>query len=195
VNVTHHQLRVLSGYPSRTGVLSIGTKAQIATVTGLVGGLGLAVPVIVYGWVSSVHSALELPMAATAWIFGLDNFTQNGYQWSPIVVGALILAAFALINGIAYSGFADRFLRSTTMPETVGVGLAWGFVSWLFFWYTMLPVAHAGAPFMASITPITLWGLAVPIAGPTVAPVWAFVLGFALLGMTTSVAHRLLRRQ
>jgi hypothetical protein len=191
VNVTH-QVRVRS--VSRGAALSIRSKAEIATLTGLAGGVAMAVPVVLYDWASSLHSALELPMAATAWMFGLDNFTQNGYQWSSIVVGTLLLAAYAIAGGAVFSGFSDRFLRLTTLPETVGVGLAWGFVSWLFFWYTLLPIAHAGVPFMASITPVTLWGVVVPIAGPTVAPVWVFILGFALLGIATSLTYRLLRR-
>jgi len=193
VNVTHTSIRVF-GPAGLRSALTVRSKALIATATGLAGILGLAIPVVLYDWVSSAHTALELPMAATAWLFGLSHFTQNGYQWSSIVVGLLLLAAYGIIGGAVFSGFADRFLRLTTAAETLGVGLAWGFVSWLFFWYTLLPIAHSGAPFLAATSSMMLGGLVVPLSAATVGPAWIFIAGFALLGIATAGTYRLLRR-
>jgi hypothetical protein len=134
------------------------------------------VPIVLYDWVSSAHSALELPMAATAWVFGLGHFVQNGYQWWPIAIGALVLLAYGVLHGMIFGAVADRFLELRTLPEALGAGIAWGFVAWLFFWYTLLPVARDGAPF------------------PAVAPIWTYVVAFAALGLATSLAYLRLRR-
>jgi hypothetical protein len=164
MSVTHHQVRLElqdRRFLTEAGTaLSTRTKAFIATTIGLAGGLAMALPLIVYGWASSAHSALELPMAATSWMFSLHHFTQNGYEWSSIAFGTLLLAAYAIAHGVVFGGFADRFLRLTTVPEAIGAGLAWGFVSWLFFWYTMLPIARGGAPFHAVVGPLArIWGI------------------------------------
>ena len=163
--------------------LTAGSKASIATAAGLAGAAGLAVPVMLYGWLNGAHAALELPMAATSWAFGLGHFTQNGYEWGSIVVGILLLVGYGLVHGAVFGGVADRFLYLRTLPETLGAGLAWGFVSWLFFWYTLLPLARDGAPFRATA-----------VSSLAVAPAWVFVAGFALLGVATSLAYLISRR-
>ncbi|HEV8103555.1 MAG TPA: hypothetical protein VGP69_07465, partial [Gaiellaceae bacterium] len=145
--------------------------------------IGMAVPIVLYGWLNSGHSALELPMAATSWLFGLGHFTQNGYQWGSIVVGLLLLAGYGIVHGAVFGGVADRFLNLRTLPETIGAGITWGFVSWLFFWYTLLPIARDGAPFRTTA-----------VSSLFVAPTWVFVVGFAVLGVATSLTYRLVRR-
>lgn len=163
--------------------LPVRGKAVIATTVGMAGGFAMALPIVIYGWAQTGHSALELPMAATSWLFGLGHFAQNGYQWGSIVVGILLLAGYATVHGAIFGGVADRFLRLRTLPETLGAGFAWGFVSWLFFWYTLLPIARGGAPFHAT-------------AGSSlfVAPTWVFLVSFAILGVATSLAYWVLRR-
>jgi len=161
----------------------VARNAGIATAAGLAGGLAMGLPLVVYDWVSSAHSALELPMAATAWLFGLEHFTQNGYQWWPIVIGIVALGAYALGHGVVFGGLADRFVRLGTLPETIGVGLAWAFASWLLFWYTLLPIARDGAPFRATAA-----------SSLFVAPNWVYIVGFALLGIVTSLGYRITSR-
>lgn len=165
------------------GVLSARRKALIAVTAGLAGALGMALPIVIYGWANAAHSALELPMAATSWILGLGHFTQNGYQWWSIVVGIVLLTAYGLMHGAIFGAVADRFLRLRTLPETLGAGLAWGFVGWMFFWYTLLPIARGGAPFHATVT-----------SSLFVAPTWVFVVGYAILGLATSLAYFVMRR-
>jgi hypothetical protein len=171
----------------------VRTKAFIGTTIGLIGGLAMAIPIILWDWASESHTALDLFMAVTAWVFGLSNYTQNGYDWGSIVVGMLLLAGYAIASGAIFGGIADRFLRLQTLPETIGAGFAWGFVSWLFFWYTLLPIAHGGAPFYPTVLvgsielPLSTVGVATTLS---VAPVWVFVLAFAVLGVATSLAYR-----
>ena len=159
------------------------SKALVATTAGLAGGFGLVLPIVIYGWLNAAHSALELPMAATSWLFGLDHFAQNGYQWGSIIVGILLLAGYGIVHGVAFGGVADRFLELRTLPETFGAGIAWGFVGWLFFWYTLLPIARDGAPFHVAAA-----------SSLFVAPTWVFIVGFAILGVATSFVYRVLRR-
>ncbi|HVA31981.1 MAG TPA: hypothetical protein VMU58_12010 [Gaiellaceae bacterium] len=167
--------------PELRTVLSTPRKAFIATSAGLAGGIGMAVPIVIYGWATAAHSALELPMAATAWLFGLGHFTQNGYGWWPIVVGVGVLVLYALAHGAVFGAVADRFLRLRTLPETIGAGFAWAFVSWMFFWYTVLPIARDGAPFRTTA-----------VSSVSVAPTWIFLVGFTALGLVTSLTYWLL---
>jgi hypothetical protein len=140
----------------------------------------MALPIVIYCWVTAGHTAAELPMAATSWLFGLGHFSQNGYQWGSIAVGILILVGYAIVHGAIFSAVAHRFSLLRTPPETLGEGLAWGFISWLFFWYTLLPIAQGGAPFrMPGISSFE----ALPIYRLFVAPTWVFVAAFALLGI------------
>jgi len=163
--------------------LSTRSKAVIATSAGLAGVTGLVAAIVLYDWFNAGHTALELPMAATSWAFGLDHFAQNGYLWGSIVVGALLLAGYGVLHGIVFGGIADRFLMLRTLPETLGAGTAWGFVSWLLFWYTLLPITRGGAPFRL-IGPSSLF----------VAPTWVFLVGFVVLGVFTALGYRFTRR-
>jgi len=95
-----------------SGALSARSKAVVAAAVGVAGGLGLAVPIVLYGCFNAGHSALELPMAATAWLFGLGHFAQNGYQWGSIVVGILLLAVYTVAHGAVFDAVADRFAVS-----------------------------------------------------------------------------------
>jgi hypothetical protein len=156
---------------------------MVAVWCGLAGGVGMIVPIVIYDWASAVHSALEIMMAPTAWLFGLEHFVQNGYAWWPIVIGFPLYVVYFAATGVVFGGLADRFLQLRTLPEAFGVGLAWGFVSWLFFWYTLLPIARAGAPFHATA-----------VSSLFVAPIWVFIVGFAILGLATSLCYLLLRR-
>ena len=179
----HGHLRLSAGIGSPRP-LALSRKAAIATGCGIAGGLGFAVPVVLYDWARTAHAALELPMAATAWLFGLSHFTQNGYLWWPIVLGVLFLLVYWIAQGTIFGAVADRFLELRTLPETIGAGLAWGFVSWLAFWYTLLPIARDGAPFRATV------GSAL-----VVAPTWIYILGSAVLGVTTSLAYWVMRKR
>jgi hypothetical protein len=176
VQVSLRDRRVVPSVPVRE-------KSAVATAAGLAGGIAMALPIVIYGWASGSHSALELPMAATSWLFGLEHFAQNGYLWGSIVLGIALLAGYALVHGVIFAGFTDRFLRLRTLPERIGAGLAWGFVSWLFFWYTLLPIARDGAPFRATAE-----------SSLTVAPTWVFIIGFTVLGVATSLAHWIAHR-
>lgn len=164
-------------------VTSIPQRAEIALASGLTGGIALLVPFVLYGWLSDEHSALELPMAAIAWLFGLEHFEQNGYAWWPIVLGLILLGALFAAFGAFFGAVADRFLGLITIPETLGAGFAWGFVTWTFFWYMLLPIARDGAPFRATAD-----------SSLFVAPSWVWILGFTILGLATSLAYAASRR-
>ncbi len=152
--------------------------------TGMLGGVALAAPLVIYDWARASHSALELPMAATAWLFGLDHFARNGYHWWPIVIGVVLLLAYWALHGLAFGALAEHE-KLTSRMGVLAAGLAWGFASFVFFWTMLLPIARDGAPFRATA--------AAP--GLLVAPAWVWILGYALLGLVTGLAFRALRRQ
>jgi hypothetical protein len=137
------------------------------------------------GWAKASHSALELPMAVTGWLFGLNHFARNGYHWWPIVIGALFLLAYWALQGLVFAGLADRVYRLRTLAGSLALGAVWSVASWLFFWYMLLPIARDGAPFRVTA--------AVPTA--FVAPSWVWILGFAVSGVVTGGIYRALSRR
>ncbi|HZO98415.1 MAG TPA: hypothetical protein VFB42_13725 [Gaiellaceae bacterium] len=162
------------------------SSARLATTgiaAGVGGGIALAAPLVVYDWAKAGHTALELPAAVTAWLFGLEHFAQNGYRWWPIVIGALFLLAYWAVLGTAFAGLADRVYRVRTLAASLTLGAVWSFVSFMFFWYMLLPIARDGAPFRQTAV----------AAGELVAPNWVWILGFALSGLVTGACYRALR--
>lgn len=177
------------GYPVRGSGLTFeeviaSRRVGAGVAVGMIGGTLLALPLVLWDWASSTHSALELPMAAGAWLFGLENFTQNGYQWWPIVLGILFLGALTTIAGEAFAGLADRVFELRTWAASLGGGFAWGIAAFVCFWYVLLPVARDGAPFRATAA-----------SSAYVAPNWVWILGFVLAGLTSGAVYQLVRER
>ena len=123
-------------------------------------------------------------MAATAWLFGLVHFSQDENLWWPIVLGTAVLAVYWALSGVAFAALAHRFSRISHPAWTIAAGTAWGFVSFIFFWYMLLPVARDGAPFRATALDPLLF----------TAPNWVWILGFTLSGLVIAVSYAALRR-
>ena len=70
-----------------------------------------------------------------------------------------------------------------TLAGSVMLGAVWSFVSFMFFWYMLLPIARDGPPFRLG-----------PGSAGFVAPDWVWILGFTLSGPAMGACHRLLRR-
>jgi hypothetical protein len=151
--------------------------------SGLLGGIALAVPIILWDWARSGHHAFELPMAVTAWIFGLQHFSHVTYLAWPVVIGVAVLAAYSALSGLVFTGIANRFGGIACPLASLGAGFAWAFVSFIFFWDMLLPLARDGEPLRAT-----------PGGGQLfVAPNWVWILGFTLFGVVTGACYGLLR--
>lgn len=150
---------------------------------GLLGGVVMALPLILWDWVHSAHLALELPMATAAWLFGLDHFSHETYLIGPIVLGFVFLCLYWVASGLAFTGIADRLLRVATLGRSLVAGVAWSFVSFVFFWDMLLPIARDGAPFRATAV----------APGLFVAPEWVWILAFTAFGLATGAFYAALR--
>ncbi len=175
----------------RTRRRSDSTDAGFATgplvvdglVSGLAGGIALAIPLVVWDWGHIAHRALELPMAATAWLFGLQHFSHAENLWWSIVLGSVLLVLYAAASGVAFAVLADRvFALESPLSSLVG-GVVWGFVSFLFFWFMLLPIARDGVPFRVSPRAPTMF----------VAVNWVWILGFTLFGLVTGGVYAAMR--
>jgi hypothetical protein len=162
---------------------SVRRLTGIGVASGIVGGLAFWVPLLVYDWAKASHSALELPMAVSGWLFGLNYFGQNAYHWGPIVIGALFALAYWSLSGLAFAAVAERVYRVRTGAGAAALGAAWSFVGFMFFWYMLLPIARDGAPFRPTA------------AGEFVAPAWTWILGFAVSGLLAGAAYLALQRR
>ena len=163
---------------SATGLLAVGVAS------GLLGGLALAVPIVIWDWVRSSHRALELPMAATAWPFGLDHFSHDQNLWWPILLGIVLLAAYWALAGVVFVALADRTYRVSHPAAAILAGAAWSFVTFIFSWYMLLPVARDGAPFRSTIADPRLY----------TAPTWVWILGFTLSGLVIGAFYGAFRQ-
>ncbi len=161
---------------------SAGRLTTAGIASGVGGGIILAAPLVIYDWVKASHAALELPMAVSGWLFGLNHFARNSYHWWPIVIGALFLLAYYGATGLAYAGVAERVYHVRTLPGSLALGAVWSFASFMFFWYMLLPIARDGAPFRPTAN----------TAAAFVAPNWVWILGFALSGLATGGCYRML---
>jgi hypothetical protein len=169
----------------RDGSRSLDSSELVAVGlgSGLLGGLALAAPIVIWDWTHSGHRAFELPMAATAWLFGLQHFSHNRYLAWSLVIGVALLAAYAALSGAAFTALADRVYGIARPLASLAAGFAWAFVSFIFFWDMLLPIARGGEPFRA----------APGAAGLFVAPTWVWILGFTLLGLVTGICYAGLR--
>jgi hypothetical protein len=164
--------------------LSAGRLTAIGVASGVVGGLAMAGPIVIWDLVRSSHRALELPMAATSWPFGLVHFSHDRNLWWPIVLGTLLLAAFWAVSGVAFAGLADRAYRLSHAGSLVAAGAAWSFANFIFFWNMLLPIARDGAPFRPNVDDPQLFA----------APNWVWILGFTLSGLVIAVCYTAWRR-
>jgi hypothetical protein len=180
-----HRLREHVPHLHFTQRQAMGTRrlTMVGLASGVGGGLVLAAPLVIYDWARGSHSALELPMSVTAWLFGLGHYARNGYHWWPIVIGALFLVVYWGAQGLAFASIANRVYRVRTLIGSLALGGVWGFVSFMFFWYMLLPIARDGAPFRMTAV----------AAGSFVAPNWVWILGFTLFGFTTGLCYHALR--
>lgn len=164
---------------------STGRLAAIGVTAGLAGGAVAAAPLVLYDWARDGHSALELPMGVASWLFGLEHFEANGYRWWPIVIGALFLVAYWGVLGMAFAGLADRVYQVRTLAGSLALGAVWSFVSFMFSWYMLLPIARDGAPLRATATATSEF----------VAPNWVWIVGFAASGIVSGIVYRMLARR
>ena len=104
---------------------------EVGCVAGVLGGIALALPLILWDWLHSAHLALELPMATTAWLFGLGHFSHDTNLIGSIVVGFVLLGVYWAVSGLVFTGLADRLLGIATIGSSLAAGAAWSFVSFI----------------------------------------------------------------
>lgn len=179
----HRTLRRSTRSRTRPEVLAPREWVAVGSAAGILGGIFMALPLILWDWVKTTHLALELPMAATAWLFGLNHFSHVTNRPGPIVIGIVFLALYWIVSGLAFTGLADRLYGITRLGPSLVAGAAWGFVNFMFFWYMLLPIARDGAPFRATLlAPLQF-----------VAPNWVWILSWSVFGVATAVFYAVLR--
>ncbi len=154
------------------------------SVSGLAGGIALVIPLLVWDWAHAAHRALELPMAVTAWLFGLQHFSHEQNLWWSIVLGTVLLGLYVAASGMVFAGLAERVFALETPLSSLAGGVAWGFVNFMLFWYMLLPIARNGAPFRATPADPALY----------IAPNWVWILGFTLFGLVTGAVYAAVHR-
>jgi hypothetical protein len=167
----------------RSPPLDLSHELRVGVVSGLVGGVALLAPIVLWAWNAAGHGAFDVFMAPTAWLFGLQHYSQTGYLGWSTLLGIVLTVVYVVGSGLVFTALADRVYGIHGAVGSLGAGLAWAFVSFIFFWYMLLPVAKGGAPFRATLTAPELF----------VAPTWTWILGFTLLGVVSGACYWALR--
>jgi hypothetical protein len=167
----------------RPNVLSPAEWVMVGLEAGLLAGILMTLPLLIWDWVKPSHVALEYPTAAAAWLFGLDHFSHVTYRFWPIVLGFTFLALYWILSGIAFTGIADRLYGLTSVGKSLVAGAVWGVVSFVLFWYVLLPIARDGSPFRATARAPDLF----------VAPNWVWIVSFCVFGLALGGLYARLR--
>jgi hypothetical protein len=167
----------------RSRRLAPGEWLAVGLGSGLLGGIALAVPIVLWDWARSGHQAFELSLGITSWVFGLQHFSHDTYTAWPGVIGVALFAAYSALSGLVFTGIADRVYGIARPFASLGAGVAWAFVSFIFFWDMLLPIARDGEPLRATAGGGQL----------LVAPNWVWILGFTLFGIVTGASYGMLR--
>jgi len=179
----HRYLRLTEATARRTTRLTPAEWIETGVGAGMLAGLVMTLPLLLWDWAKSSHLALELPTAATAWLFGLQHFSHQTYRFWPIVLGFAFLCVYWGASGVAFTGIADRLYGITGIGKSLVLGAAWSVVNYIFFWYVLLPIARDGAPFRATVSSPALF----------VGPDWVWVVAFTAFGLAVGAFYALLR--
>jgi hypothetical protein len=167
----------------RPGPLTRSEWLVTGSAAGLLAGVLMSIPLVLWDWARTSHIALEVTTAPTAWLFGLNHFSHDTYRAGPIAIGILSLCVYWIASGLVFTAIADRLFGIDSAVKSLLAGAAWSFVSFVFFWTMLLPIARDGAPFReTAVAP-----------GLFVAPNWVWVLAFTIFGVATGAFYALLR--
>jgi hypothetical protein len=178
---THVQVPQAGGLSMRE-VVSSRRRVAGAEIGAVALGV-FAAPVVIYDWARSSHSALELPMAVTGWLFGLEHFVQNDYRWGSIAVGAVILAVVWLVGGLAFGAIADRELELKSLAASIVDGAVWGVAALVLAGVVTL-MGHGGAPFRPTA-----------VTDAFAAPGWVWAVAFVASGLASGLSYAAVRRR
>lgn len=73
---------------------------------------------MIWDWARWSQRAFELPLAATAWLFGLQQVSNDRYLAWSLVIGVALLAAYAALSALVFTGLADRVFGVTGLPAS-----------------------------------------------------------------------------
>lgn len=150
----------------------------LGAIGGMLAGMMMAVTEMVYGWVSSAHTAWDAPMAILAWIVGLNHFGQPANHIGPIVLGLGGHMMNSMIAGVMFVALLTA-LRVRSELAAIMFGVAYGLVLWVIMRYGILPLRTSTKTLFTT---------------STVSPQWVWWLAHGLLGMTAGMFYAAVSR-
>jgi hypothetical protein len=143
----------------------------VGSAAGAAAGLVMAGVEMLYGWVSSAHSAWDAPLGIWSYIGGLDHFGRPAHHVGPILLGIGGHMLNAILIGIVFAAL----LRGRRNPPGVLVlGAAYGAGLWALQRYVFLPINTPEARLFttALVSPQWVWWIAHVALGATIALVY-----------------------
>jgi hypothetical protein len=145
----------------------------LGAIGGVLAGMMMALTEMIYGWVSSAHTAWDAPMAIWAWIVGLNHFGQPANHIGPIILGLGGHMMNSIIAGVTFIALMTA-LRLRNELAAIMFGVAYGLVLWVIMRYGILPLRTSTKTLFTT---------------STVSPQWVWWLAHALLGMTAGIFY------
>jgi len=148
----------------------------IGALGGVASGMMMAITEMIYGWVSSAHTAWDAPMAIWAWIGGLNHFGQPANHVGPIILGLGGHMTNSMIAGVVFVTLLSAVrVRSGLVAIMLGVG--YGLLLWVIMRYGILPLRDSTKVLFTTsmVSPQWVWWLAHGILGMTAGAIYAVV--------------------
>jgi hypothetical protein len=159
----------------------------VGVVAGAAAGVAMAAVEMIYGWVSSAHTAWDAPMGIWSDIGGLDHFGRPVDHIGPIVLGI----GGHMVNAIFVAVVFVALMRVLRNPRgAVILGAAYGAGLWALQRYVFLPINTPEDRLFTSglISPLWVWWVAHLALGTTIGLVY-MVLNRRVPAM--AIPHRL----
>jgi hypothetical protein len=136
---------------------------------GVAGGLAMAGVEMLYGWVSSAHTAWDAPMGIWAYIGGLNHFGHPANHVWPILLGIGGHMANSIFVAIVFV-LLLQVLHNPRGVVVVLLGAGYGAALWALQRYVFLPIkTPEGRLFTTgAISPWWVWWIAHLALGTTI---------------------------
>jgi hypothetical protein len=150
----------------------------LGALGGMVAGMMMAGIEMLYGWISSAHTAWDAPMAIWSWVAGIEHFGEPRNHIWPILLGLGGHMVNSMLVGVVFVALLAA-LRPRDDLTPIMLGLAYGLGLWALMRYVILPLNNGEEQLFTT---------------DLVSPQWVWWVAHAALGMTAGIVYDVVRR-
>jgi hypothetical protein len=137
-----------------------GNVIMGGVVAGLIGGIAIAIALVVAGLAQGQDIWPNLKGAG--YVFLGERAMQPGFDLGAVLVGVASHLAVSIAWGLLFA----LLFYGASRPATIALGAVWGVIVWMVMAYIVMPIIGLGtskAPILLSIIEHLIFGLGVGI--------------------------------